>query len=108
MVMQVLVENAIKHGVCSVRGAGIVNIRGERRGDRLFLEVRDNGNGFRPGMPAPRSAGPGFGLRNIEDRLHLYFGDRGALRTGRDGSMTVVAIEFPALRAAPAGEAANP
>jgi len=42
---------------------------------------------------------PSFGLRNIEDRLHLYFGDRGALRIGREDSMTVVAIEFPAQRA---------
>jgi len=108
MVMQVLVENAIKHGVSAVRGAGIVNIRGECRGDRLFLEVRDNGNGFKPGMRAARAAGPGFGLRNIEERLHLYFGDRGALRTGREGSMTVVSIEFPAQRAAPAGEGARP
>jgi LytS/YehU family sensor histidine kinase len=108
MVMQVLVENAIKHGVCSVRGVGIVNIRGECRGDRLFLEVRDNGNGFRPGARPPRTAGQGFGLRNIEDRLHLYFGDQGALRIGREGSMTVVAIEFPAQRAATAGEAVRP
>jgi LytS/YehU family sensor histidine kinase len=43
-------------------------------------------------------------LRNIEDRLHLYFGDRGALRIGREGSMTVVALEFPAQRTAAAGE----
>jgi LytS/YehU family sensor histidine kinase len=104
MVMQVLVENAIKHGVCSVRGVGIVNIRGECRGDRLFLEVRDNGNGFTPGAREPRAGGQGFGLRNIEDRLHLYFGDRGALRIGREGSVTVVALEFPAQRTATAGE----
>ena len=104
MVMQVLVENAIKHGVCSVRGVGVVNIRGECRGDRLFLEVRDNGNGFTSGARAPRGGGQGFGLRNIEDRLHLYFGDRGVLRIGREGSMTVVALEFPAQRTATAGE----
>jgi signal transduction histidine kinase len=99
MVMQVLVENAVKHGVCSVPGAGIVRIRGECRAGRLLLEVRDNGNGFKPGIRAPGANGAGFGLRNIEDRLHLYFGDRGALRIGREDSMTVVAIEFPAQRA---------
>jgi signal transduction histidine kinase len=104
MVMQVLVENAIKHGVCSVRGPGIVNIRGECRGGRLLLEVRDNGNGFKPGDRASRSGGTGFGLRNIEERLHLYFGERGELRIGREDSMTVVAIEFPAQRVASAGE----
>ncbi|MGO9228357.1 MAG: sensor histidine kinase [Bryobacteraceae bacterium] len=108
MVMQVLVENAIQHGVCSVRGAGIVNIRGQCRGDRLLLEVRDNGNGFKPADRAPRAGGQGFGLRNIEERLHLYFGDRGALRIGREGSMTVVAIEFPAQRVAAAVEGARP
>jgi two-component sensor histidine kinase len=107
MVMQVLVENAIKHGVRSVRGAGIVKIQGECRGDRLLLEVRDNGNGFEPGTRAPGANGAGFGLRNIEDRLHLYFGDRGTLRIGREDSMTVVAIEFPAQRAANPGEGAR-
>jgi hypothetical protein len=107
MVMQVLVENAIKHGVCSVRGAGVVNIRGECRGDRLLLEVRDNGHGFQPGTRAPGASGSGFGLRNIEERLRLYFGDRGALRTGREGAMTVVAIELPAQRAAILGGGAR-
>jgi len=99
MVMQVLVENAIKHGVSSVRGVGIVNIRGECRGERLFLEVRDNGSGFGARTRAPGAGGQGFGLRNIEDRLHLYFGDRGSLSIGREEAMTVVAIEIPAQRA---------
>jgi sensor histidine kinase YesM len=72
-----------------------------------LLEVRDNGHGFQPGTRAPGASGSGFGLRNIEERLRLYFGDRGALRTGREGAMTVVAIELPAQRAAILGGGAR-
>ena len=107
MVMQVLVENAIQHGVCSVRGAGLVDIRGECRGDRLLLEVRDNGAGFRAEDHAGRAGRSGFGLRNIQERLQLYFGDQGVLRVGREESITVVAVEFPARRTAAVREEAR-
>jgi len=107
MVMQVLVENAIQHGVSSVRGAGIVSIRGECRGDRLLLEVRDNGTGFRPEDHGAHPGRSGFGLRNIQERLQLYFGDQGVLRVRREESITVVAIEFPARRTAAAREEAR-
>ena len=107
MVMQVLVENAIQHGISSVRGAGIVDIRGECRGERLFLEVRDNGVGFNPEDQAPHPGRSGFGLRNVQERLQLYFGDQAALRVRREGSSTVVGIEFPARRTVAAREEAH-
>jgi len=96
MVLQVLVENAIKHGVASVRGVGIVSVRGERRGPSLWLEVRDNGPG--PGLPStPRNgSSSGFGLRNVQDRLNLYFPGESTLRMCREDAMTVVTIEMPA------------
>jgi two-component sensor histidine kinase len=95
MVLQVLVENAIKHGVSAVRGPAIVAIHGNCRERRLRLEVRDNGRGCEPG--APKMPGAGFGLRNLQERLQLYFGASASLRIGRDGSMTSVVLEMPAV-----------
>jgi LytS/YehU family sensor histidine kinase len=97
MVLQVLVENAIKHGVSSVRGIGLVAIRAGCRGQRLWLEVRDNGPGPDPEHQLLNGNGGGFGLRNIQDRLDLYFAGGSKLRMTRDGAMTVVDVEMPSL-----------
>jgi LytS/YehU family sensor histidine kinase len=45
MLLQTLVENAVKHGISRVRGAGRIDIRASRNGERLRLEVRDTGPG---------------------------------------------------------------
>jgi GAF domain-containing protein len=99
MVLQVLVENAIKHGVSSVRGAGIVRIRGECRGSRLWVEVRDNGAGPSVAAHASNGNGSGFGLHNVQERLNLYFPGEATLGMARADSMTVVTLEMPVAAA---------
>ncbi len=93
MVLQVLVENAIKHGVSAVPGVGEVVVRGTEGDGRLHLEVRDNG----PGGNIESTNGTGFGLRNIRDRLRLYFGGKAEVSLQRDNGMTSVRIEMPAV-----------
>lgn len=73
LVLQPLVENAIRHGIQAHTGSGTIWMIAERTGDRLVLTVRDNGS------PAPAPAheppAPGIGLRNVESRLtQLYAG----------------------------------
>ena len=46
MVIQTLAENAIKHGVASVRGLGLITISARLSGDRVLIRVEDNGLGF--------------------------------------------------------------
>lgn len=74
LILQPLVENAMKHGIDRAGGHGTIEVRAERRGDELVLLVRDTG----PGVdPSPPSRTGGVGLRLTRDRLaELYGGDQ--------------------------------
>lgn len=73
LLLQPLVENAIKHGIAPRATAGCISIVARRSngGGRLTLEVRDNGIGAPPG--AVLSEGVGF--RNTRERLRSLYGD---------------------------------
>jgi LytS/YehU family sensor histidine kinase len=101
LVLQPLVENAVKHGVARMRGGGMVEVRGQRRGDSLRLTVRDTGPG--PGPPA-RPHG-GVGLRNTAQRLEQMYGASQQLAlTAGPGGGTLALVEIP-FRLPPAVEA---
>lgn len=68
LILQPLVENAIRHGVAPIPGAVAVRIRARRTGDRLQIEVCDSGRGPRAGDTI------GTGLRNTVERLREEFG----------------------------------
>jgi anti-sigma regulatory factor (Ser/Thr protein kinase) len=108
MSVQTLVENAIKHGVATVRGVGRVEVRVRREGDRVRIEARDNGPGF-PDHPRDRPSGQRHGLRNVRERLEGHFGSAASLTVRRDETdgMTVVAIETPFLLAPPSDGAGS-
>ncbi len=75
MLLQPLVENAIRHGNAARLGRGAIRIRASRRGDSLVLEVEDDG----PGAGAPaQSNGTGVGLTATAERLRLLYGDHQA------------------------------
>jgi two-component system LytT family sensor kinase len=71
LVLQPLVENAVKHGVGRLRGVGRIEIEARRDGARVILTVRDNG----PGMEGAAPAREGVGLRNTRERLAQLYGD---------------------------------
>jgi two-component sensor histidine kinase len=73
LILQPLVENAIKHGASQIEGEGRILIQARRAGDRLQVSVHDNGPGLSAGSGdgAPR----GFGLRNTQERLESLYGD---------------------------------
>lgn len=102
MIVQTLVENAVKHGAASVRGRAVVAVTANRRGERLVLTVSDNGPGFRDQPATPRTRG-GYGLVNIRQRLDGYFHGEAALAVERDGvrAMTIVSVDLPLLREEP-------
>jgi LytS/YehU family sensor histidine kinase len=71
LVLQPLVENAIRHGIARSSLAGRVEITARRSGDRLILSVRDDGPG-----PVPETGRPtGVGLANTRARLERLYGD---------------------------------
>ncbi|MEW5916516.1 MAG: sensor histidine kinase, partial [Gemmatimonadota bacterium] len=77
LLLQPLVENALKHGIVVRPRGGHVWIRAARRGDVLHIEVEDDG----PGLPATFSIDgtSGIGLRNLRERIDAFYGDRGRL-----------------------------
>ena len=95
LLLQPLVENAIRHGVSASPQAGWVRVGAEVRGGRLELTVEDDGPGLGSASPSP---GSGTGISNIEERLGHAFGDGHAFElTERDGGGTLARIELPAV-----------
>jgi Histidine kinase len=74
MLLQTVVENAIKHGIAELPEGGVLKISAALEQGSLFLEVENP----RPATPS-RAAGEGTGLRNSEERLRLLFGSRASL-----------------------------
>lgn len=74
MLLQTVVENAIKHGIAELPEGGLLRIRADLRDGVLDLEVENP----RP-LKSVRSASEGTGLRNAEERLRLLFDSRASL-----------------------------
>ena len=92
MMLQTLVENAIKHGLEPKADGGQLTVRAEIVHGKLQVSVADTGLGF--GRAA--TAGTGVGLANIRERLQLLYGVKGALTVAENpGGGTRVAITVP-------------
>jgi hypothetical protein len=96
MMLQTLVENAIKHGLEPKPGGGGVWIRAGVDGNGLSLTVADDGLGFRSD-----GAGTGIGLRNLRERLRLMYGSAATFAIGNNFPHGVAAtITLPVTGAA--------
>ncbi|HVS42169.1 MAG TPA: histidine kinase [Candidatus Dormibacteraeota bacterium] len=97
LVVQPLVENAVKHGMESSTGRGTVSIIAEDRDDECWIVVRDNGRGFDATLLA---AGDGGGaLANIDRRLRETFGPSHGLNIDSlPGTGTTVRMRIPKYR----------
>ena len=103
LLLQPLVENSIKHGLAARRDAGRIEIHAARSGDRLVLEVIDDGVGFVAG-----DVREGIGLTNTRARLEAMYGAVATLDiSSRGGGGTTVRITLPWQTATPAGGTAR-
>ena len=93
LILQPLVENAVKHGVSKVEGAGRITIRARRAGDRTILTVWDNG----PGLGEDPEVGEdGVGLANTRERLRQLYGAAQSLTLrDADGGGLVAEVVLP-------------
>lgn len=90
LALQSIVENCIKH-VAAHRPEGVaIRVAMQSIGDRVRIEVTDDGPGF-----SLESITPEHGLGNLVGRLELLFGDRGQLSVFRRDNFTVVSLEYP-------------
>ena len=74
MMLQTLVENAIKHGLEPRTAGGTVWIRARQDDDSVAITVADDGDGFNT-----KNSGTGIGLKNVRERLRLMHGNRASL-----------------------------
>jgi two-component system sensor histidine kinase YesM len=117
LLIQPLVENSIYHGIKNKDGPGFLQVTGERSEDTIVFRVSDNGTGMSaerlealrrslkdtevegdsPGEGIPGSGG--VGIRNVQDRIRLYFGPEYGLDfESLPGRGTMAIIRIPVLR----------
>ncbi len=76
LILQPLIENAVKHGIATHLGTSVIKISANRAGDLLAVEISNQAKAGIPGRA------PGIGLRNVRERLAARFGDMASLTAG--------------------------
>lgn len=114
LTLQPLVENALYHGIKYKRAKGHIHITGKKEGDNLRLIVSDNGVGMDPedlqqlrkDIERPcGEADKGFGLANVNERIHIHFGfEYGMEIRSEKGMGTRVELTIPAIKKSRGGE----
>jgi two-component system, LytTR family, sensor kinase len=102
LLLQPLVENAIRHGVAPRPGGGAVSVSVEGSGGQLVIVVEDDG----PGFTGAARDGAGLGLANVRARLERLYGDSSALvASNRPGGGASVTLRLPLRPPAARGRA---
>ena len=96
MLLQPLVENSIRHGIANKVDGGTITLRARRSGERLVIEVEDDGVGISQAVLAGEATSGGIGTSNVRERLHVLYNDdyRMAIES-QPGCGTRVVIEIP-------------
>ncbi len=106
MILQPIVENSIKHGLAPKVDGGNITVRSSLHGERVVIEVEDDGVGV--SSPAPTSQS-GIGMANVAERLKVLYGEGATVRIaaleGQEG--TRVTLDFPVLETLDSGPVAN-
>jgi sensor histidine kinase YesM len=98
LILQPLVENAIKHGISRKKKEGRIKISAFRGGDFLVLEVLDNGDWSDKVHYATEPEKSGVGLKNTSERLKQLYGDNHFFSLIKDEGMdTIATIKIPYL-----------
>ncbi|PYV19702.1 MAG: sensor histidine kinase [Acidobacteria bacterium] len=97
MILQPLVENAIRHGIAPKVDGGTVTLRSQRRNGRLRVEVADDG----VGIPPEKQLGiyeSGIGISNVRERLKVLYGEEFSFDiNSQPGKGTAIRVEIPEL-----------
>ena len=94
LIVQPLVENALRHGLGPQIEPGTLLVRARREGGWTRIDVEDTGRGLPPGWT--RDGSPGTGLQNLASRLAAEFGGAWSLDVlPRAGGGVVAAVRIP-------------
>lgn len=107
LILQPLVENAIYHGMEFMDGEGEIKLSVMRKGEDLIIRVSDNGLGMTEGqvqslfsdaVHVTSAKGSGIGVKNVNERIKLYFGERYGLTIDSEPDEgTTITILLPAV-----------
>lgn len=97
LILQPIVENAVRHGVARRTDSGHITIRARQHSNRLIMQVEDNG----PGLNVNSNNGlSGIGLNNTRARLGQFYGDDFSFQIANAaGGGVVVTLDVPAVAA---------
>jgi len=97
MILQPLVENAMKHAVSKTSQPSRIDVAVRREGEVLVLAVRDTAPGAGSGdiSDTGEHSGMGIGLKNARERLHELYGDEYSLMLAPEGAGHLVTITLP-------------
>jgi len=91
LLLQPLVENAIRHGIANLPEGGVIGLTVRRDADSVSILVE---NSFDPDTPSAIKTG--LGLDNVRRRLHARYGDNAHVAYGADGDLFSVSLRLPA------------
>jgi LytS/YehU family sensor histidine kinase len=92
LLLQPLVENAIKHGLEPKVQGGSITVQARQAGQQITLTVLDTG----VGLPLASAGVDGFGLAQVRERLSAIYGDQGAIElVAADACFTRASVTFP-------------
>ena len=90
LLLQPLIENAVKHGVAGLAEGATIRVSVRRLGGTVAITVE---NAFDPEMPAPAKIG--LGLTHVRERLRAVFGEEGELEASAGDGLYRVSLRFP-------------
>ena len=94
LLLQPLVENAVKHGVSHVLDGGVVTVTAACTPSRLTITVENPADADRPRQPGPR-----LGLKNVRERLRTVYGADAAIRWEEQDGLWRAEVTLPAQKA---------
>jgi hypothetical protein len=93
MLVQPLIENAVKHGLEPATQGGTITVTAATQGDHLLIAIEDDGQG----LFLAADTGNGAGLANVRERLRSLYGEQASLRLESHDRRTVASLSIPLL-----------